>query len=79
LRPDVEKVSDKLVQSVRQRVTSIEDLRGEETAIETTYDALREAFTEGRDVVESELSAAERTRATELRERYESEEWDQKR
>jgi lipoate-protein ligase A len=79
LRPDVEKVSDKLVQSVRQRVTSVEDLRGEGAAIESTYEALRESFTEGRDVTETELSAPERERARELRERYESEKWNERR
>jgi len=79
LRPDVEKVSDKLVQSVRQRVTSVEDLRVEETAIESTYEALRDAFTAGRSVVESTLSTAERSRAEGLAERYESEDWNHQR
>jgi lipoate-protein ligase A len=79
LRPDVEKVSDKLVQSVRQRVTSVEDLRGEESTVEETYDALRGAFTEGRGVEETALSATERERAEELTERYESEDWNHQR
>jgi lipoate-protein ligase A len=79
LRPDVEKVSDKLVQSVRQRVTSVEDLRGEQTAIETTYEALREAFSDGRAVSEGELSKRERSRADALCERYQSESWNHQR
>lgn len=74
LRPDVDKVSDKIVENVRERVTSVEDLT--DADIGDTYEALRNAFTEGRETFEGELTDGERERAEELSsERYGSEDW----
>lgn len=76
LRPDVDKVSDKLVAGVRDRVTSVEDQVGGD--VEDTYAALRTAFTEGRRTAEASLTEEERERAEELAvERYASDGWNQ--
>ncbi len=74
LRPDVDKVSDKLVEGVRDRVTSVEGLVGGD--VEDTYEALRAAFTRGRETEEDSLAREELERAEELvEERYRSEAW----
>lgn len=78
LRPDVDKVSDKVVENVRQRVTSVKDLA--DADIEDTYEALRGAFARGRDTFEGEITEVERERADELvEERYSSEDWNEMR
>ncbi len=74
LQPDVDKVSDKLVEDVRQRVTSVKEQA--DVDIQDTYEAMREAFTEGRDADEGGVTEGERERAKELvEERYRSESW----
>jgi len=75
LRPDIDKVSDKMVENVHKRVTSVEDLT-DSAEIEETYRALREAFTDRRETFEGELTGRERERAEELaHNRYATEDW----
>ncbi|MDY6764312.1 MAG: biotin/lipoate A/B protein ligase family protein [Halobacteria archaeon] len=74
LRPEIDKVSDKMVENIYERVTSINHHR--ETDIDETYEALRDAFTADKDTFEGELTQHERDRAEELAyERYSSEDW----
>lgn len=74
LRPDIDKVSDKVVKNVKERVTSVADMT--DAKIDETRTALRESFTEGRDTHEGELSEDESERAEELaKERYASRDW----
>ncbi len=74
LRPDVDKVSDKVVENVHERVTSVEELVG--ASMDETREALRNAFTEGRETYEGELSERELERVEELVEdRYVSDDW----
>ncbi|MFP4633033.1 MAG: biotin/lipoate A/B protein ligase family protein [Halobacteriales archaeon] len=76
LMPDVDKVSDKHVSDVRERVTSVS--READVGVDDTARALREAFTEGRDWFEGEPSEREVRRAEELsEERYGSREWNE--
>jgi len=75
LRPGVDKVSDKIVENVHGRVTSVEEL-SDGVGLHDTYEALRGAFTEGRETFEGGFTDGERDRAEELvRERYASEDW----
>jgi lipoate-protein ligase A len=74
LRPDLDKVSDKAVESVEERVTSVAKLS--DASLEDTYTALRDAFTDGRETYEGSLSESERKRTDELVEkRYSSDDW----
>jgi len=74
LRPDLEKVSDKVVENVHERVTSVEELAG--ASMDETRKALRDVFTEGRETYEGTLSDEERDRAKEVAEkRYASDDW----
>ncbi|MDY6780470.1 MAG: biotin/lipoate A/B protein ligase family protein [Halobacteria archaeon] len=75
LRPEVDKVSDKVVESVRERVTSVVDERGG-GSVDETYEALRTAFETGRETYEGGLTDEELDRAHELvGERYSSDGW----
>lgn len=74
LRPEIDKVSDKIVEDVRDRVTSVKEEAGGD--IQDTYRALRRAFTRGRDVYESGLTDEELEVVEEVvRERYTSDAW----
>lgn len=78
LRPDVDKVSDKVVENVHERVTSVERVSG--ATMQETRDALRDAFTDGRETYEGTVTEGERTRAEELAEtRYTYDDWNLKR
>lgn len=82
LEPDVEKVTDKHLAAAEERVTSVVELLGEDDgmpAIEETAEALREAFTDGRDAAEGTPSDEERERAEEIAERYRSDDWTRQR
>ncbi|MFB6282310.1 MAG: biotin/lipoate A/B protein ligase family protein [Halobacteria archaeon] len=74
LKPDVEKVTDKHVAGVEERVTSIQ--RESDAEMEDTVDALKNAFLEGREYVEEGPRELELERAQELaEERYFSADW----
>lgn len=74
LRPEVDKVSDKIVESVRDRVTSVSDEVG--GSIQDTYEALRDAFTRDREVYEEGLTDEELGAAEDLvHERYATDGW----
>ncbi len=71
--PD-EKIRDKLISSVKERVTSISLQR--RVSREETYQALLEGFTKQKDYMVSELTPEEKSRALELVEtRYLRPEW----
>lgn len=74
LRPEIDKVSDKIVEDVRDRVTSVEEQVG--CSLEDTYEALRNAFTKDKETNEGELTEEELERAEELTyERYRTDGW----
>jgi lipoate-protein ligase A len=74
LRPDIQKVADKHVQSVRSRVTAVEAAGGPDDVLETCA-AIRAGLTADRDTSEGSLTVGERDRAATLTERYASEDW----
>jgi lipoate-protein ligase A len=78
LRPEVQKVADKHVQSVRERVTAVEAEGGPEDVSETIA-AVRAGLTADRETSDGELTDGERDRAAMLTERYASHEWTHKR
>ena len=72
------KISDKGIQSVRERVTSIAHHRN--VGKKEVYDALAFAFTRGKDFYTGEWSKEEIRRAEELlKERYMNQEWIERR
>lgn len=74
LRPEIDKVSDKIVEDARDRVTSVEEQVG--CSLQDTYMALRDAFTMDRETYEDGLSEEEEERAEELvHERYATDGW----
>lgn len=74
LKVTKEKISDKLIQSVKERVTSVLDFR--EVSQQGTYHALLKGFIEGKEWEEGTWTPQERERAEELvRERYTTKEW----
>jgi len=78
LRVSDEKIKDKMIATVKERVTSITQQRL--VSREETYEALFEGFTHGKDFRLGDLSNHERKRALELVEtRYLSREWNEMR
>ena len=71
--PD-EKIKDKMIATVKERVTSIKAQKN--ASQEEIVDALKMGFMNGREFVEGELSEKELSRAMELAEsRYKTSEW----
>lgn len=69
-----EKVSDKLIRSVKKRVTSLSEIKP--VAFEELAAALEKAFSQGREVELGEYTAEELARARQLAaEKYSTEEW----
>lgn len=78
LTPGQEKLSDKAVDAVEDRVTSVTRESG--ASLEELEDALRDGLTAGRDCEEAGFTDAEIERAEELaEEKYGTEEWTGKR
>ncbi len=74
LRVGAEKISDKIIQSVKERVTSVYDQ--EPVAKEELRNALVKGFTKGKDSFMGSYSKKELARADELvRERYKTDAW----
>ncbi|MCX6734163.1 MAG: biotin/lipoate A/B protein ligase family protein [Candidatus Peregrinibacteria bacterium] len=79
LKVGKEKIADKMIAAVEERVTSIEIVRPEVTR-EEVYSALMSAFTTGKTFEVGTWSAEESARAQELvRERYKTSEWNEMR
>ena len=71
--PD-EKMKDKIVKAVQERVTRVKDFT--QVSKEETYEALLKGFTKGKDWEFSEITSEEMARANELAEkRYRTDEW----
>ncbi len=71
--PD-EKIRDKMIATVKERVTSVSEQK--EISREETYSALLAGFTEGKEFEAGELTLQEKKRAEELvLERYKAKEW----
>ncbi len=71
--PD-EKIRDKMIQNVKERVTCINNFR--KANFDETYHALLKGFSEGKEYEEKELSEEELERAIELAgSRYSDKEW----
>ncbi|MFX0108251.1 MAG: biotin/lipoate A/B protein ligase family protein [Candidatus Hodarchaeota archaeon] len=68
LKVPQEKISDKMIADVKQRVTSIRELLGRTVSIEELRDALKLGFAEALNVelIESKLSPSEQTAASAL-------------
>lgn len=74
LRVSAEKISDKMIAAVEERVTCVR--KSSDASWQRAYEALVQAFTKGKDVCEGAWSEAELARARELAEsRYSSKEW----
>ncbi|MFH1977993.1 MAG: biotin/lipoate A/B protein ligase family protein [Candidatus Aenigmatarchaeota archaeon] len=74
LKVGQEKISDKMIQSVEDRVTRILDQK--QVSMEETYQSLVRGFTEGKDYEEGQLTEEELTRAKEVAEsKYSQKEW----
>lgn len=74
LKISKEKISDKMIKSVKERVTSVVDQKS--ATVEDTYEALLKGFTEGKDFYTGELSEGELKRADDLvKSRYGTKEW----
>ncbi len=78
LRVTTEKISDKLIKSVEERVTSVNHQKN--IKIEELYEALRKAFVEGKDYKVGKLTEKEMDTANQLIElKYSNDEWNYKR
>jgi lipoate-protein ligase A len=74
LNVDEVKVSDKLIKSVKKRVTSIKAFTDQ--PIEKVNQALEEAFSQGREIIFGDYSAEEMSRAHQLaKEKYRTDAW----
>lgn len=74
LKVGVEKISDKMIKSVKERVTRVLDYK--DISREELLKALIQGFTEGKDFEFSEFTDEELKRAEELvKERYKTKEW----
>jgi len=74
LNVNPQKITDKMIQSAEERVTCV--LKHRDIGIKEVYDALVEAFTEGKDYEFGKWSENEIERARELAEgKYKSDEW----
>jgi lipoate---protein ligase len=75
LKVPKEKISDKFIQDVKQRVTSVTDIDNK-ISEEQLINALVEAFTEGKEYEFGEITDEEKLTAEKLaKERYSSNEW----
>lgn len=78
LKVPKEKISDKMIQSVEERVTKI--LNFGNFSIQDVYDAMLKGFTNGKECEIGSLSEDEMKKAIELAEtRYKTEEWNYRR
>ncbi len=68
-----EKISDKMIKSVEERVTSVYAERG--VSFQELYDAIMFGMTEFRDYGIGVISSSEARRASELRKTYSSSDW----
>jgi len=78
LKVPQEKISDKMIADVKERVTSIRDILDRDVSIEELRDAMRQGFSDALDIdlIEGGLSPEERETATRLaKEKYSSQEW----
>ncbi len=74
LQPDVDKISDKHVDSVYDRVTSVS--RRVDVSVEETYEAVKSGLSSRRETYEGTLTDEEESLAEETAEdRYRSEDW----
>jgi lipoate-protein ligase A len=74
LNVSAEKISDKMIKSVEERVTSVSEYS--DASIEETYEALLRGFTKGKEYEEGRLSSDEVGRASELAKKvYATEAW----
>lgn len=69
-----EKISDKMIASVEERVTSVKN-QNPEITFDSLYKELLNSFTEGKEVVFGKLTENENLRVKELIEKYKSKEW----
>ena len=75
LKVGADKISDKMIAAVEDRVTSVNRIKPE-LSYEDVLGAMTESFTQGKDFAIGELSKEEIARAEELAQsRYRSEEW----
>ncbi|MFW9959104.1 MAG: biotin/lipoate A/B protein ligase family protein [Candidatus Odinarchaeota archaeon] len=82
LKVPIEKISDKMIADVKQRVTSIREVLNREVSIEELRQALQEGFSEALDIhlVPGHLIEEEQTMAKRLaEEKYSTREWNFKR
>ncbi|MFW9834218.1 MAG: biotin/lipoate A/B protein ligase family protein [Candidatus Thorarchaeota archaeon] len=78
LKVPQEKISDKMISDVKERVTSIRDILGRDVSIDELKVALKNGFADALDIelVVSELSEKERETAMRLaQEKYSSRDW----
>ena len=78
LKVPQEKISDKMIADVRQRVTSIREVLGRHVTINELQDALKQGFSEalGIDLIPGSLSKNERSTASTLaQQKYSTPEW----
>lgn len=69
-----EKISDKLIRSVKKRVTSLSEVKP--VSLEELASVLEKAFSDGREIEMSDYTAEEMARARQLAvEKYSTEEW----
>ena len=74
LKVGIEKISDKVIQDVKQRVTCILD--NKQVTQQEVYQALLQGFTNGKEYYIGELTSEELQRAKELSEiKYSTKEW----
>ena len=78
LKVPQEKISDKMISDVKERVTSIRDLLDRDVQISELQDALKHGFSEalGIKLIPGSLSEEEQNSVTELaREKYSTNDW----
>jgi len=78
LKVPQEKISDKMIADVKERVTSIRDILSRDVHIDELQDALKQGFSDALDIQLStgQLSGEEQEIATKLaQEKYSSREW----
>ena len=78
LKVPQEKISDKMIADVKERVTSIRDILGRKVEISELQEALKRGFSDALDIelVPEKLSEEEIEKAKQLaQEKYSSEEW----
>ncbi len=77
LRVSNEKISDKAIKAVEERVTTIQRETGREIGLQEVREALREGFEESLNVklIDGDLKSFEKQKAEELRKKYSSDVW----